>query len=318
MATISKRNGRWRAEVRRVNLRKSKTFATKTAAQRWATALEADIDNHKLGSVANKTLGQLLQRYSDEVAVHKKGWRQEVIRLARIGRDPVAATPLLELSAVDMAGWRDRRLREVSAASVRRDWNVISHAINVAINEWQWLHTNPLKSVKKPAPPPARDRRVYDHEIELLRHCSGVDHTPETKTARTFIAFLLAIESGMRAGEIAGLTRKSITGRVAHLPMTKNGTRRDVPLSAAALKLLEPLGPKLLDLSSDQISSLFRKIRDRAGLDDLHFHDSRHEAITRLADKLDVLELARMVGIKDLKILMVYYNKTAEQLADKL
>ena len=318
MATIRKREGRWRAEVRRGTLRKSKTFATKTAAQRWATALEADIDNHKLGEVANKSLGELLARYSDEVAVHKKGWRQEVIRLARIGREPVAATPLRELSAADMAGWRDRRLREVSAASVRRDWNVISHAINVAINEWGWLHTNPLKGVKKPAPPAARDRRVRDDEIELLRHCSGYDHTPETKTARTFLAFILAIETGMRAGELAGLTRASITGRVAHLPMTKNGTRRDVPLSPKALELLDPLGDKLLDLNSEQISSLFRKIRDRAGINDLHFHDSRHEAITRLAEKLDVLELARMVGIKDLKILMVYYNKTAEQLADKL
>ena len=66
------------------------------------------------------------------------------------------------------------------------------------------------------------------------------------------------------------------------------------------------------------LDALFRKARDRAMIEGLTFHDSRHEAITRLAGRLDVLELARMVGHRDLRMLMVYYNKTAAELADKL
>jgi integrase len=64
--------------------------------------------------------------------------------------------------------------------------------------------------------------------------------------------------------------------------------------------------------------ALFRKCRDRAGIVGLHFHDSRHEAITRLAQRLDVLDLARMVGHRDLKMLQAYYNATAEEIAARL
>lgn len=318
MASFKKRGEKWRAQVEKSNVRRSKSFSTLAAAKTWATQLEADIDNLKLGHVANKTVGELLERYADDVAAHKRGWRQETTRAKRLRRDALSKVSLQEIKPSHISAWRDRRLREVSPGTVLRDWNILSHAFNVAINEWCWMHIHPMKSVKKPTAPASRDRRVSDDEIELLRHCSGYDHTPNTKTARTFLAFIFAIETGMRAGEIAKLSRSSITGRAAHLPITKNGTRRDVPLSPAAIKMLATLPDGLFELSADQISSLFRKIRDRAGIPDLHFHDSRHEAITRLAEKLDVLELARMVGIKDLKILMVYYNKTAEQLADKL
>ncbi|MCB1764228.1 MAG: site-specific integrase, partial [Gammaproteobacteria bacterium] len=62
----------------------------------------------------------------------------------------------------------------------------------------------------------------------------------------------------------------------------------------------------------------FRKIKNRTQIENLTFHDTRHEAITRLSKKLDVLDLARMVGIRDLKILMVYYNATASEIAERL
>ena len=127
----------------------------------------------------------------------------------------------------------------------------------------------------------------------------------------------------MRAGEIVGLTDKTVDRdtRVATLPKTKNGPARKVPLSTAALGLLDELpetdGP-LFDLSNQQIDAMFRKARDKTKIEDLRFHDSRHEAITRLAKKVDVLSLARMVGHKDIKMLMIYYNETAEELAQRL
>ena len=127
-----------------------------------------------------------------------------------------------------------------------------------------------------------------------------------------------AIETGMRAGEIARLRPENIDvdRKVAHLTITKNGTARDVPLSAKAVKILKEVGE--FNLTTEQISSLFRKIKDRTQIKDLTFHDTRHEAITRLSKKLDVLDLARMVGIQDLKILMVYYNATASEIAERL
>ena len=102
------------------------------------------------------------------------------------------------------------------------------------------------------------------------------------------------------------------------LKHTKNGTPRTVPLSTTAVNILKSLPDGHFNLTSMQISSLFRLIRRRALIHDATFHDSRHYAITRLAKKLDVLDLARMVGIRDLKILMVYYNESAESIAKKL
>ena len=141
--------------------------------------------------------------------------------------------------------------------------------------------------------------------------------------ARAVHAFRFAVETAMRAGEIVGLIHDAIDRdtRVASLPMTRNGTGRKVPLSTAALRLLDALpkteGP-VFGLTSGQIDVLFRQARDAAKLDTLRFHDSRHEAITRLAKKLDVLSLARAVGHKDIKMLMIDYNETAEELARRL
>jgi len=127
----------------------------------------------------------------------------------------------------------------------------------------------------------------------------------------------------MRCSEICGLKINDINGAVARLPNTKNGQVRNVPLSKEALRIIEQL-PKIngsdsvFYLKTTTVDVLFRKIKDRAGINDLHFHDTRHEAIKRLARKLEVLDLARMVGHKDLKQLMVYYNATASEISSRL
>ena len=96
---------------------------------------------------------------------------------------------------------------------------------------------------------------------------------------------------------------------------------RDVPLLSAATALINELPEKtekLIGLDARSLDTLFRRVRDRTEIENLRFHDSRNEAITRLAQKLEPLELARMVGHKNLNMLLIYYNQTAEQLAQKL
>ena len=105
--------------------------------------------------------------------------------------------------------------------------------------------------------------------------------------------------------------------------MTKNGTKRAVPLSSRAVALLKLLpepeeGGTLFGVTSRSLDALFRKAKTRAGIEDATFHDARHLAITRLAKKLNVLDLARMVGHRDLKQLQVYYNESAEDMAARL
>jgi integrase len=127
----------------------------------------------------------------------------------------------------------------------------------------------------------------------------------------------------MRQGEIAGLARGNVHNKHVHLPMTKNGTARNVPLTGEARRILDQILPLGFDpvfgLEASHIDALFRKTRGRAGIEGLTFHDSRHEALTRLSRIFTALELAKIAGIRDLKILMsVYYNPTVEELADRL
>ena len=130
---------------------------------------------------------------------------------------------------------------------------------------------------------------------------------------------MVAFEARERTGAIAGHKPEGIDlkARVTDRPQAKNGTARNITLSSRAVECLKDMDCDFR-LPADQISALFRKIKGRTLIENLTFHDTRHEAITRLSKKLDVLDLARMVGTRDLKILMVYYNATASEIAERL
>lgn len=320
MASILKTPaGKFRAQVYKGGSRRSKVFDTRKAAKAWAARQEYELE-HVAEINSRMSFGDLLDKYAREVSIGKRGVRSEVIRVERLRRDRIASRAIGDLTTADFADWRDRRLREVKSGSVRRELEQMSAVLTRARKEWGIMSHNPLEGLLWPRDSPPRERRPSASEIEALRISAGEDLN--NATARSFHAWMFAIETAMRAGEIAGLYRKHVDldRRVAHLPHTKNGTARDVPLSREAVRLIRALPDldPIFGLNADQISSLFRKVRDRSGVVGLRFHDSRHEAITRLAGKLNVLELARMVGHRDLKMLQRYYNATAEELAARL
>ncbi len=322
MATFKKlASGKWQAQVARAGIRKSKSFPSKREAQDWATAEEHRISSGASEQAAKITFGSVMDRYAREESVKKKGARWEIVRLERLKNDTMAGVLLADLDETVLADWRDRRLLEVAPASVNREMVLLSAVLNVAKKEWRLLTHNPISDVRKPTKPPPRDRRVSVAELEKMIELAGADLSK--KQARAIHAFRFAIETAMRAGEILSLTaeRVDLEKRVAELPVIKNGSSRRVPLSSEAVRLIEAL-PKsegsLFDLDSASLDVLFRKVRDKAEISGLTFHDSRHEATTRLAKKMDVLPLARVTGHKDLKMLLGYYNETAEDLAKLL
>lgn len=326
MASFTKRGNMWRASVFKLGIRKTATFPTKSDAVAWATKTESDILSNRSGEIPNKTFGDLLTRYAEEVSPKKRGTRWEQIRIKKLMQMPIGSVRLKDLRASDFVEWREARRKEISDASVSREMALLSHACGIAIKEWEWLRENPMRNVSRPKTSKPRDRLISDKEIERLLFAVDYDEESQLGTAmsRVGAAFLFAIETAMRAGEIVGLTWDDVNleTRVARLTETKNGSSREVPLSTEAIRILEQLrlhkSDTVFGLTSSNLDALFRKAKSRALIDDLHFHDTRHEAITRLAKKLDVLELARMVGHRDLKMLMVYYNETAEALAKKL
>lgn len=329
MATIRKRSGGWRAEVCRLGVRASKTFATKAEAQTWATMREAEILEQGGGRpefLNSHTLHDALARYAETVSTTKKGERWERVRLAAFAKQMDFVGQLIQdIKAPDIARWRDERLKKVSGSSVSRDMALLSAVFSKAVKEWRWCAANPVSQVSRPRKANPRDRRVYPHEadaiLEQLKYQGG---RPETLSQELAVAFLLAIETAMRQGEILSLdwSRIYLAERYLVLDDTKNGHARSVPLSNKAAELLERMGASrrgpVFRLKSGSADTLFRRARNAAGLHDLNFHDTRHEATTRLAAKLDVLELARVTGHKDLRQLMVYYNPTASELAERL
>lgn len=240
-------------------------------------------------------------------------------------RFAIASLKLIDLKREHFDAYIAERLKTVKPSSVNRELNLLSHCLTQA-RRWRLMDHKPMDDLKRPKNPAHRDRRIYQPEIDALLvalfYCESKPVTQQQQ--RVAVAFLFAIETAMRAGEICSLTPGNIdlAARTAFLPDTKNGTSRLVPLSSDAVRLLSRLQPwpddSVFNTSSGTISTFFRRAVELAGLKNLTFHDSRHEGATRLASKLDVLDLARTTGHKDIKQLMTYYNKTAAELASQL
>lgn len=327
MASITKQTTGWRVQISVKGQRDSAVRPTKAEANAWAVEREAQMRRMaQTGVNTDKTVQDAFERYAGEVSTEKKGanWeRQRLVAIAlhEVGGKRFGAMRLADVTADVLGGWRDMRLKTVMGSTVNRDFALLSHVFTTARREWKWIAANPTTDVRRPASPAARDRRFSEEDIDKICQSLGYAGEVRTKSDLVAVAFLFALETAMRAGEICGLTRENVAGSVAHLPTSKNGTKRDVPLSARAIELLAQLpdtGPAYFGLTSGRLDALFRKGRDRALVGDLTFHDTRHEAITRLARKLNVLELARMVGHRDLKNLQIYYNETAAEIAKRL
>lgn len=319
MASIRSRGAVWRAEVYVNGKRESATRGTKREAIAWAQAREAELTGARL---PDHSVKDAMRRYAREVCPSHKGRQWEEVRLRALERDALAAVSLPALKAADVAAWKQRRLAAVSPASVARELNLLRSVLEEARREWGWLHGNPAKDVKRPPSPASRKRRISQGEIDRVITACGLDGL-EARTAsqRVGLAFLFALETAMRSGEIVGLRWADIRPKSAILPATKNGDQREVPLSARAREILGALDRSTATVFelSDQIRDvLWRRARDAAEVADLHFHDSRAEAIWRLSKKLDVMELARVIGHRDLRSLMLYYQTSAEELADRL
>lgn len=329
MPSIVQRGLSWRAFIRMRGQSIARTFDTESQAREWANKAEARIrDGAKRAQIvrapSSQTVAGLFERYAAEVSPGKRGWKWEQIRLRSFCRDPEFSTQSAIFDAADLAAWRDRRLRSVTPATVNRELNLISAVFSRAIKEWRLpLRINPVRDIQRPPQPRERTRRVSDDERDAVIRELGWDGVsrPDDLMAWTGWAFLFALETAMRQGEILGMRWADVRGRSVHLQQTKNGHPRDVPLSSRAMALLwllERGTGRVCPLETGTCGAYFREAARGAGIDDLHFHDSRHEAITRFASRLSIMELARVSGHRDTRQLLGYFNPRTEELADKL
>lgn len=328
MATYRQRSSGWRVEVCVATIRDSATFDTKAQAKAWANKREIELSDQAQGKLPQHTLKTALERYKRDVSSLKKGAHKEIPRIDVFMREfpTLCKMTMTSITTDDLVAWRDTRLKSVASATMRREVAILSSIFNVARKEWKWVDSNPFTDLSLPQLVPHRDRRISQDETERLCIAMGYveGETPTTPSQQIAVAFLLALETAMRAGEMRGLTwdRVNFEGRYVRLIETKNGTKRDVPLSLRAIALLKTMqgvdDKQVFTVHESNFISQFRRCRIRCQIENLHFHDTRHEACTRLAQKLQMLDLARMIGHKDPRSLMIYYNATATEIASRL
>lgn len=329
MAYFRKQRGKWRAEVERNGIRQSATFPTKAEAMAWATHAESDAIAMRYGGLPKVSFEDAINRYIDNVSATKKGYRYEFLRLEALKRDypDLVKKTISKVTAADMSNWRDQRLQSVSPGSVHREIKILSNLFSIAEKEWCLISKSPLKDIKYPGDNPSRERRVLPQEVRAIcRRLGYITGHIENKSQEVALAFLISLHTAMRAGEILTLNSKRINLKnrvltVPHKTQHLTGKERVIPITRKAARLIGYLikRDQFFTVTSASRDALFRKACHIEGIEDLHFHDARAEALTRLARKVDVMTLAKISGHSDLKILLnTYYREKPEEIAQRL
>ncbi|APG86142.1 integrase family protein [Sinorhizobium americanum CCGM7] len=305
-----------------------KSFDTKQEAEKWARDLEAQVDRFGAAPdtkiLESTTLGELLERYQREVSPTKRGSVQEIQRIDVLRRHDLAYRTMVGLGQQDIASFRDERLRSVAPSTAVRELAILSHVIEVAIRDWGLpLARNVVKLVRRPVIRNERSRRLTgDEEQRLLDGCDA-GQIPFLKTI-----VILAIETGMRRGEILGLKWSDISQnrRVITLTMTKNGSGREVPLSQRAFQALSEWRghgdvdqSTIFPMKAGTLEQAWRRLLARSNVKALRFHDLRHEGVSRLFERgLNMIEVSSISGHKELRMLKRYTHLSADDLVGRL
>lgn len=308
MASIRKRGAKWRVEIRTKSFYQTKSFIHKETAQKWARDIEVSLEREdQPGGL--KLVSDAIKRYLKEVTPKKKGARWERVRFNTFLRYPICNKRLSSIKPSDFSEWRDDRLKEVASPSVRRELVLWSSLFSTCVTEWQWISENPLRKVKKPSNGKHRERVISEAEQGKIIEALG-QYRSGAEVARLM---KLALETGMRLGEMVGLGKGDIFDDYLIIRDSKNNDSRHVPLTKKAKELA-----KKSSVTVDYASRLFREATRKAGVKNITFHDTRHTAATRLAQKISVLDLCRMFGWRDPRHAMIYYNPSAGEIAKRL
>ena len=336
MASYSKVPGGWRAQVAKRGVRKSATFPTHAEAKGWGTREEAAIMAGARGDYPARTLSEAIDRYMREVTRKRRTHRADALRFEAWRRDypDLAGKVLHTITTADLAAWRDARLAKVSGASVLREAQQYRPIWTLAMDEWKWVGSSPWKGLRLPPKSHARDRLAEWSEVKLLLRSTGYrrDVAPTSPTEQAVFAFLVALYTAMRSGEILRMARSNVDLKKRVYRLTEHKTDahvgvRMVPFTRKAARVLGVLDAAASAAGRDAYFTIGDQLRDRLFrkrlkalmISGLRFHDSRASALTRLSRIYPVMVLARISGHTDIQQLYdAYYRDTAADVAAQL
>ncbi len=324
MASYRKFKGKWQVQVRRKGHKSmSKSFFYRKDAETWARTIERKLDNGceiiDKSMLSTTSLADLLIKYRDTITIKKRRCNVETYSIDAFLRHKYSKLMLSEITPKTFASYRDERLKKVKPSTVAREFTIYKHAFQVAINEWDIpLGSNPLHKVKLPKYDDKRSRRLEAGELDTMISYCKAQQQPELLSV-----IILAIESGMRRGELLRLSKEhyNAEARTLLIPLTKSGHPRTIPLTSKAANIIDNVRPthKVYSKSTEGFMSAWQMLIKKTGIVDLRFHDLRHEAISRFFEMgLSVPEVALISGHRDYRMLQRYTHLKPEQVALKL
>lgn len=329
MATITKtKSGTFKVQIRKIGIPAiTKTCKTKAHAQKWARLIESEIDR---GIFVDRTeadritIGELIDKYIKEVTPLKRSAKNDKQRMLFLKKH-FGHFKASQLQSKHIANYRDQRLAEGKQGStVIKEIGSLSHLIDISIKDWGIpLKNNVVTLVRKPKQARGRDRRLAEGEERILLQAAK-----ESKAILLAPIIIIAIETGMRLGELLSLEWNNVDlkKQIAVIPLTKNGDARTIPLSIKVVDTLreitpQPNNPRIfwVWLRADTFENAWRRMIKKTDIQNLRFHDLRHEACSRLIERgFNVIETAHISGHKTLQQLKRYTHLKTEILVSKL
>lgn len=336
MASVIKVDGKWRAQVRRKGFpTETRTFDVKAQAAAWAAKIEADmmaLKHQDTRIISNMTVADLIDRYNLEVGAVKGFGRNKVHVLALL-RDRLGAklVPALTVDVL-MHYIRERHAAGAGGVTIGIDLSYLGSLLKTAKNLWRLPVDLSITSAARSnlqylglsARSKERERRPTLKELErITAHFEGKKR--QRIPMGDLIAF--AVATAMRAGEIIALkwadlneADRTIIIRDRKHPQEKKGNDQEVPLLGDAFAIVTRQAqidgePRIFPVTDGTISTIFPRACEVLGIEDLHFHDLRHEGITRLFEQGYTIEQVMLVsGHRDPKMLMRYVQLRAKDL----
>ncbi|WP_245431456.1 site-specific integrase [Mesorhizobium atlanticum] len=270
------------------------------------------------------TLGDLVRRYRTEIVASKKGADIETIVLDAFLRHPICRKSLVDLGTSDFASYRDERLKTIAATSLKRQLAPVNNMFELARTEWKIPLKNPLVDLALKTNDNRRERRLREGEMGRL-----VEAGKKTRNPFVLPVIRFAIETAMRRSEILKLRWCDIdlARGTATILETKNGHSRNIPLTSGALDVVRTLAAptgqesfsRVFPLSALALRLCWDRLTERADINDLNFHDLRHEAISRLFELgLTAPEVASISGHRDMRMLFRYAHASHASIRAKL
>jgi integrase len=307
-----------------------------------ARILERDLPTPGPALTSTMTFGQAVARYL-VVKQSKKSIHHDAGHLARLTRALGADLPLVDLTAGRISAYKEARQAAtvrrdgvpvpVAPATVNRELACLRTLLKLAAEEWDALPKVPRIRLEKE--PEGRIRWLEaDEEARLLAACR-TSRNPHLAPVVT-----LAIETGMRFGEIMGLTWENsidLTRGVIRLEHTKSGRRREIPMRQAVYDLLAALPvksgrlwpvartrkgtphPAAVAPKPARMNKAFLNAVDAAGLVALTFHDLRHHFASWFVMRGGTLQALReILGHKDLSLTLRYAHLSPGHLRSEI